>query len=111
MGCSSHSGQLIAPSSNLIPLLIGYLSCQYSFAIWVFLKTLPIEKKHDMCLQIKSKEKGKKNRRATDGIKGSGTIFFARGGGNFLFLNQSFSLSMSKFLHLLFSLVVSCFKY
>ena len=38
-------------------------------------------------------------------------FFLQGGGGNFLFLNQSFSLSMSKFLHLLFSLVVSCFKY
>ena len=43
-------------------------------------------------------------------VSKSGKIFFCRG-VIFLFLNQSFSLSMSKFLHLLFSLVVSCFKY
>ena len=41
-------------------------------------------------------------------VSKSGTIFFCRG-VIFLFLNQSFSLSMSKFLHL-FSLVISCFK-
>ena len=43
-----------------------------------------------------------------DGTKDNGTISFCRGVA-FLFLNQSFSLSMSKFLHL-FSLVISCFK-
>ena len=32
--------------------------------------------------------------------------FFFLQGGSFLFLNQSLSLSMSKFLHLLFSLVI-----
>ena len=36
--------------------------------------------------------------------------FFFLQGGNFLSLNQIFSLSMFKFLHLLFSLVISCFK-
>ena len=35
--------------------------------------------------------------------------FFCRG-VVFLFLNQSSSLSMSKFLYLLFSFVISCFK-
>ena len=62
-----------------------------------------------ICVYKLKAKKSKKNRRVKqDGIKDNGTIFFA--GGNFLYLNQSFSLSMSKFLHLLFSLVTSCFK-
>ena len=42
-------------------------------------------------------------------VSKTGIILFLQG-GSFLFLNQSFSLSMSKFLHLLFSLVISYFK-
>ena len=56
-----------------------------------------------VCVYKLKAEKVKKNRRVR------GTIFFfAR--GKFFILNQSFGLSMSKFLHLLFSLEISCFK-
>ena len=48
----------------------------------------------------KSKIKNFKNRRVTGWYQRLWYNFFAR--GNFLYLNQSFSLSMSKFLHLLF---------
>ena len=63
-----------------------------------------------MCLQIDSKEKNKlKKRGKQDGTKDSGTIFFCRG-VDFLFLNEGCSLSMSKFLLLLLSLVISCLR-
>ena len=78
MGCSSHSGWLIAPSSNLIPLLIWLSILPILFVvIWVFMETLPLEKKHGMCLQIYSKEKLKKKiGEEQDGTKDSGTFFF-----------------------------------
>ena len=63
MGCSSHSGWLIAPSSNSIPLLIWLSILPIFFqVVWVFMETLPIKKKHSMCLQINSKEKLKKKK-------------------------------------------------
>ena len=65
MGCSSHSGWF-TPCSNSIPLLVWLSFLPILFpVIWVFLETLPVEKKHDMCLQIKSKEKLKRNWRVT----------------------------------------------
>ena len=76
MGCSSHSGWLIAPSSNSIPLLIWLSILPIFFqVVWVFMETLPIKKKHGMCFQINSKGKLKKKRggEEQDGTKDSGT--------------------------------------
>ena len=78
MGCSSHSGWVIPPSSNLIPLLIWLSILPILFVvIWVFMETLPMEKEHGMCLQIYSKGKFKKKiGEEQDGTKDRGTFFF-----------------------------------
>ena len=74
------------------------------------METLPIEKKqYGIFLQINRKEKLKKkeNRGGTGWYQRQWYIFFLQG-GSFFILGSS--LSMSRFLHLLFSLVISCFK-
>ena len=78
MRCSSHSGWLIAPSSNSIPLLI-WLSILPMFfvVIWVLMETLPFEKKHGLCLQIDRKEKFKgRNRMIPKTVQGGSFFFF-----------------------------------
>ena len=79
MGCNSQVGKLLQALIRY-HYSFGYLSCQYS--IWVFMETLPIEKKHGMCLQINRKgklKKKKKIREEKDGTKDSGTYFLQRG--------------------------------
>ena len=77
------------------------------------MEPLPIKKKHGMCLKVDRKEKLKKKKKKTGNRGGTGWyqrqwyIFFLQG-GSFFILGSS--LSMSRFLHLLFSLVISCFK-
>ena len=108
---SSHSGQLIAPSSNSIPLLI-WLS--FLPILWLFgfsWKLFPLRRSMICVYKLKAKKSKKKknNRRVTGWYQRQWYNFFLQR-GNFLFLNQRFSLRMSKFLYLLFSLVISCFK-
>ena len=78
MGCNSQVGKLLQALIRY-HYSFGYLSCQYS--IWVFMETLPIEKKHGMCLQINRKEKFKKKEigEEQDGTKDGGTFFFLQG--------------------------------
>ena len=73
-----------------MPLLIQLPILLILFpVIWVFLETLPIEKKHGMCLKINSKERFKKYiGEEQDGTKDSGTIFFA--GGSFFIFESEF---------------------
>ena len=64
-----------------------------------------------VCKLIAKKREIKKKKKGRNRIVPKTVVqFFLLQGGSNLFLNYGSSLSMSKFLHLLFSCVISCFK-